>query len=395
MSIISDSLKRIKPSPTIAVTQKARELRAAGKDVIGLGAGEPDFDTPDNIKNAAIRAIKGGDTKYTAVDGTPALKKAIAKKFKRENKLNYSTAQITVGTGGKQVLYNTFMATLNKGDEVIIPAPFWVSYPDMVLLAGGKPKIVKCTEQEGFKLTAKKLKKAITKKTKWVIFNSPSNPTGAGYTKKEIQDLAKILIRNKKVHILSDDIYEHIKYDNFKFFTIAQISKLKDRTLTMNGVSKSYAMTGWRIGYAAGPKDIIKAIGKIQSQSTSNPSSISQAAAVEALNGNQGFIKKRSKAFKERRDFVVKSLNNIKGINCLTPNGAFYVFPSCKGLLNKKTRLKTDSEFVQKLLEKSNVAAVQGSAFGLDGYFRISYATSMQNLKRAMKRIKTFCESLG
>ena len=395
MSIISDSLKRIKPSPTIAVTQKARELRAAGKDVIGLGAGEPDFDTPDNIKNAAIRAIKGGDTKYTAVDGTPALKKAIAKKFKRENKLNYSTAQITVGTGGKQVLYNTFMATLNKGDEVIIPAPFWVSYPDMVLLAGGKPKIFKCTEQEGFKLTAKKLKKAITKKTKWVIFNSPSNPTGAGYTKKEIQDLAKILIRNKKVHILSDDIYEHIKYDNFKFFTIAQISKLKDRTLTMNGVSKSYAMTGWRIGYAAGPKDIIKAIGKIQSQSTSNPSSISQAAAVEALNGNQGFIKKRSKAFKERRDFVVKSLNNIKGINCLTPNGAFYVFPSCKGLLNKKTKLKTDSEFVQKLLEKSNVAAVQGSAFGLDGYFRISYATSMQNLKRAMKRIKTFCESLG
>ena len=395
MSIISDSLKRIKPSPTIAVTQKARELRAAGKDVIGLGAGEPDFDTPDNIKNAAIRAIKGGDTKYTAVDGTPALKKAIAKKFKRENKLNYSTAQITVGTGGKQVLYNTFMATLNKGDEVIIPAPFWVSYPDMVLLAGGKPKIVKCTEQEGFKLTAKKLKKAITKKTKWVIFNSPSNPTGAGYTKKEIQDLAKILIRNKKVHILSDDIYEHIKYDNFKFFTIAQISKLKDRTLTMNGVSKSYAMTGWRIGYAAGPKDIIKAIGKIQSQSTSNPSSISQAAAVEALNGNQGFIKKRSKAFKERRDFVVKSLNNIKGINCLAPNGAFYVFPSCKGLLNKKTKLKTDSEFVQKLLEKSNVAAVQGSAFGLDGYFRISYATSMQNLKRAMKRIKTFCESLG
>ena len=395
MSIISDSLKRIKPSPTIAVTQKARELRAAGKDVIGLGAGEPDFDTPDNIKNAAIRAIKVGDTKYTAVDGTPALKKAIAKKFKRENKLNYSTAQITVGTGGKQVLYNTFMATLNKGDEVIIPAPFWVSYPDMVLLAGGKPKIVKCTEQEGFKLTAKKLKKAITKKTKWVIFNSPSNPTGAGYTKKEIQDLAKILIRNKKVHILSDDIYEHVKYDNFKFFTIAQISKLKDRTLTMNGVSKSYAMTGWRIGYAAGPKDIIKAIGKIQSQSTSNPSSISQAAAVEALNGNQGFIKKRSKAFKERRDFVVKSLNNIKGINCLTPNGAFYVFPSCKGLLNKKTKLKTDTDFVQKLLEKSNVAVVQGSAFGLDGYFRISYATSMKNLKKAMQRIKVFCESLS
>ena len=395
MSIISDSLKRIKPSPTITVTQKARELRAAGKDVIGLGAGEPDFDTPVNIKNAAIRAIKSGDTKYTAVDGTPALKKAIVDKFKRENKLNYSNDQITVGTGGKQVLYNAFMATLNKGDEVIIPAPYWVSYPDMVLLAGGKPKIVKCSEQEGFKLTVKKLKKAITKKTKWVILNSPSNPTGAGYSKKEIQDLAKVLIRNKKVHILSDDIYEHIKYDNFNFFTISQISKLKDRTLTMNGVSKSYAMTGWRIGYAAGPKDIIKAIGKIQSQSTSNPSSISQAAAVEALNGSQGFIKKRTKAFKERRDFVVKSLNNIKGINCLTPNGAFYVFPSCKGFLNKKTKLKTDTDFVQKLLEESNVAVVQGSAFGLDGYFRISYATSMQNLKKAMERIKSFCESLS
>ena len=395
MSIISDSLKRIKPSPTIAVTQKARELRAAGKDVIGLGAGEPDFDTPDNVKNAAIKAIKSGDTKYTAVDGTPALKKAIIAKFKRENKLSYSADQITVGTGGKQVLYNAFMATLNKGDEVIIPAPFWVSYPDMVLLAGGKPKIVKCTEQEGFKLTPSKLRNAITKKTKWLILNSPSNPTGAGYTKKEIEELAKVLIKNKKVHILSDDIYEHIKYDNFNFYTIAQNSKLKDRTLTMNGVSKSYAMTGWRIGYAAGPKDIIKAIGKIQSQSTSNPSSISQAAAVEALNGNQGFIQKRSKAFKERRDFVVKSLNNIKGINCLTPNGAFYVFPSCKGLLNKKTNLKTDTDFVQKLLEKSNVAVVQGSAFGLDGYFRISYATSMQNLKKAMERIKTFCESLS
>ena len=395
MSIISDSLKRIKPSPTIAVTQKARELRAAGKDVIGLGAGEPDFDTPDNIKRAAIKAIKKGDTKYTAVDGTPNLKKAIVSKFKRENKLKYSTDQITVGTGGKQVLYNTFMATLNKGDEVIIPAPFWVSYPDMVLLAGGKPKIVKCTEQEGFKLTPKKLKKAITKKTKWVIINSPSNPTGAGYSKREIQDLAKVLIKNKKTYILSDDIYEHVRYDNFNFFTIAQISKLKDRTLTMNGVSKSYAMTGWRIGYAAGPKDIIKAIGKIQSQSTSNPSSISQAAAVEALNGKQGFIKTRANAFKARRNFVVKSLNDIKGINCLNPNGAFYVFPSCKGLLNKKTKLKTDTDFVQKLLEKENVAVVQGSAFGLDGYFRISYATSMQNLKKAINRIRSFCESLS
>ncbi len=395
MSIISNSLKRIKPSPTIAVTQKARELRAAGKDVIGLGAGEPDFDTPDNIKNAAIKAIRSGDTKYTAVDGTPALKKAIISKFKRENKLKYTLDQITVGTGGKQVLYNTFMATLNRGDEVIIPAPFWVSYPDMVLLAGGKPKIIKCTEQEGFKLTAKKLKKAITKKTKWLILNSPSNPTGAGYTKREIQNLANVLIKNKKVLILSDDIYEHVRYDNFNFFTIAQIPKLKDRTLTMNGVSKSYAMTGWRIGYAAGPKDIIKAVGKIQSQSTSNPSSISQAAAVEALNGKQGFIKTRAKAFRDRRNFVVKSLNNIEGIHCLTPNGAFYVFPSCKGLLNKKTKLKTDTNFVQRLLEKENVAVVQGSAFGLDGYFRISYATSMKNLKKAMSRIKSFCESIN
>ena len=395
MSIISNNLKRIKPSPTIAVTQKARELRAAGKDVVGLGAGEPDFDTPINVKNAAIKAIRDGDTKYTAVDGTPALKKAILKKFKRENKLNYKLDEITVGTGGKQVLYNTFMATLNKGDEVIIPAPFWVSYPDMVLLAGGKPKIVKCNEKDGFKITPAKLKAAITKRTKWIILNSPSNPTGSGYSKSEIQKLAKVLIKNKKVHILSDDIYEHVKYDNFKFFTIAQISKLKSRTLTMNGVSKSYAMTGWRIGYAAGPKEIISAIRKIQSQSTSNPSSISQAAAVEALNGKQDFIKKRAKSFKERRDFVVKSLNNIDGISCLKPNGAFYVFPNCKKLLNKRTKLKKDTDFVQKLLEKQNVAAVQGSAFGLDGYFRISYATSMAKLKIAMSRIKKFCEDLG
>ena len=395
MSIISNNLKRIKPSPTIAVTTKAREMRASGKDVIGLGAGEPDFDTPDNVKEAAIEAIKRGDTKYTAVDGTPHLKKAIVEKFKRENNLNYTTDQITVGTGGKQVIYNTFMATLNKGDEVIIPAPFWVSYPDMVLLAGGTPKIIKCEEKDGFKLSVKKLEKAISKKTKWLILNSPSNPTGAGYTKKEIEDLAKVLLKHKKIFILSDDIYEHIRYEGFDFFTIAQISKLKERTLTMNGVSKSYAMTGWRIGYAAGPKEIINAIRKIQSQSTSNPSSISQAAAVEALNGQQNFIKERAEAFKERRDFVVSSLNNIKGINCLTPNGAFYVFPSCKGLLNKKTKLKTDTEFVQKLLEKSMVAVVQGSAFGLDGYFRISYATSMENLKKAISRIKDFCESLN
>ena len=395
MSIVSNNLKRIKPSPTIAVSTKAREMRAAGMDVIGLGAGEPDFDTPENIKEAAMEAIKNGDTKYTAVDGTPALKKAIADKFKRENNLSYTTDQITVGTGGKQVIYNTFMATLNKGDEVIIPAPFWVSYPDMVLLAGGTPKIVKCDEKDSFKLSAKKLEKAISKKTKWLILNSPSNPTGAGYTKKEIEDLSKVLLKNKKIFILSDDIYEHIRYDNFNFFTIAQISQLKERTLTMNGVSKSYAMTGWRIGYAAGPKEIISAIRKIQSQSTSNPSSISQAAAVEALNGQQNFIKERAEAFKERRDFVVNSLNDIKGINCLKPNGAFYVFPSCKDLLNKKTKLKTDTEFVQKLLEKSMVAVVQGSAFGLNGHFRISYATSMKNLEKAISRIKDFCDNLN
>mgnify|MGYP003345331819 FL=1 len=395
MSIVSNSLKRIKPSPTIAVTSKAREMRAAGKDVIGLGAGEPDFDTPDNIKEAAIEAIKKGDTKYTAVDGTPALKKAIQAKFSRENDLSYELDQISVGTGGKQVLYNAFMATINKGDEVIIPAPYWVSYPDIVLLAGGKPKIIKCDEKNNFKLTPEKLKKAVSKKTKWIIINSPSNPTGSGYTKDEIIALSKILIKYKNLYILSDDIYEHITYDGFKFFTIAQIEKLKSRTLTMNGVSKSYSMTGWRIGYAAGPKEIIKAMAKIQSQSTSNPTSISQAAAVEALNGTQDFISERSNSFKERRNFVVDSLNNIKGISCLSPEGAFYVFPNCKKLLNKKTKLKTDKDFVEKLLEKAEVAVVQGSAFGLDGYFRISYATSMENLKKAMQRIKTFCDSLN
>ncbi len=395
MSIVSNSLKRIKPSPTIAVTSKAREMRAAGKDVIGLGAGEPDFDTPDNIKEAAIEAIKKGDTKYTAVDGTPALKKAIQAKFSRENNLSYELDQISVGTGGKQVLYNAFMATINKGDEVIIPAPYWVSYPDIVLLAGGKPKIVKCDEKNNFKLTPEKLAKAISKKTKWIIINSPSNPTGSGYTKDEIMGLSKILIKYKNLYILSDDIYEHITYDSFKFFTIAQIEKLKSRTLTMNGVSKSYSMTGWRIGYAAGPKEIIKAMAKIQSQSTSNPTSISQAAAVEALNGTQDFISERSNSFKERRNFVVDSLNNIKGISCLSPEGAFYVFPNCKKLLNKKTKLKTDKDFVEKLLEKAEVAVVQGSAFGLGGYFRISYATSMENLKKAMNRIKTFCDNLN
>ena len=399
MSIVSNSLKRIKPSPTIAVTSKAREMRAAGKDVIGLGAGEPDFDTPDNIKEAAIQAIKRGETKYTAVDGTPALKKAIQEKFSRENNLTYELDQISVGTGGKQVLYNAFMATLNPGDEVIIPAPYWVSYPDMVLLAGGKPKIVKCSEKNEFKITPAELKKAISKKTKWLIINSPSNPTGSCYTEEELEELSEILIKNKRIYILSDDIYEHITYDGFKFFTIAQIDALKDRTLTMNGVSKSYSMTGWRIGYGAGPKEIIKAMAKIQSQSTTNPSSISQAAAVEALNGTQEFIKTRTESFKERRDFVVKSLNKIKGLTCFKPNGAFYVFPNCKSCLNKKdikkNKIKTDKDFVESLLENAGVAVVQGSAFGLPGFFRISYATSIENLQKALAKIKEFCENLN
>ena len=399
MSIISDSLKRIKPSPTIAVTQKARELRAAGKDVIGLGAGEPDFDTPDNIKEAAIKAIKTGDTKYTAVDGTPILKQAIVDKFKRENNLNYTPDQITVGAGGKHVIYNLMMATLNKGDEVIIPAPYWVSYPDIVLLAGATPIVVECSEEQGFKLTAKDLEAAITNNTKWVILNSPSNPTGACYSEQEIKNLAHVLKRKPHVNVLSDDIYEHIIYEGFKFFTIAQIPELKNKVVTMNGVSKSYAMTGWRIGYAAGDKEVIKAIAKIQSQSTTNPSSISQAAAVEALNGKQEFIPIRSLAFQERRDFVVNSLNAIDGINCLKPDGAFYVFPNCKELIGKKDKngkkLENDTDFVQSLLENNNVAVVQGSAFGLDGFFRISYATSMENLEKAMGRIKEFCESLS
>ena len=399
MSIISDSLKRIKPSPTIAVSQKAKELKAAGKDVIGLGAGEPDFDTPENIKNAAIKAIKDGDTKYTTVDGTNALKEAIVKKFKRENNINYTVDQITVGAGGKHVIYNLMMSTLNKGDEVIIPAPYWVSYPDIVLLAGANPVVIECSEEQGFKLSAKDLESKINNNTKWLILNSPSNPTGACYSEQEIKNLSQVLKRNPHVNILSDDIYEHITYDGFKFFTIAQIPEIKNKVVTMNGVSKSYAMTGWRIGYAAGDKEIIKAIAKIQSQSTTNPSSISQAAAVEALNGKQDFISVRAKAFQERRDFVVNSLNAIEGINCIKPNGAFYVFPSCKGLIGKKDKngkkITSDTDFVESLLENNEVAVVQGSAFGLEGFFRISYATSMDKLQEAMKRIKLFCESLN
>ena len=399
MSIISDSLKKIKPSPTIAVTQKARELKAAGKDVIGLGAGEPDFDTPDNIKQAAIKAINDGDTKYTAVDGTPALKKAIVEKFKKENNLDYTTDQITVGAGGKHVIYNAMMATLNEGDEVIVPAPYWVSYPDMVLLAGGKPVIMECDEKQGFKINPIDLEKFITPKTKWIILNSPSNPTGACYSEQDIKAIAAILEKHNHVYILSDDIYEHVTYEGFKFFTIAQINSLKDRVLTMNGVSKAYSMTGWRIGYAAGPKDIVKAIAKIQSQSTTNPSSISQAAAVEALSGTQDFINERANSFQERRDFVVNALNAIDGIECLNPDGAFYVFPSCKGLMGKKdpngNEIKSDTDFVQSLLENSGIAVVQGSAFGLEGFFRISYATSMDNLKKAMDKISNFCKSLN
>ena len=395
MSFFSQRVSRIQPSPTISITAKAKKLKQEGKKIIDFSAGEPDFDTPDNIKQAAVKAIEDGQTKYTPVNGTKELIEAIIKKFKRENDLVFESDEITVGCGGKQVIYNALVATIEKGDEIIIPAPFWVSYPDMVLLAGGKPKIVKCSEKNEFKITPDELKKAIGKKTKWLIINSPSNPTGSCYTRSEIEELSKILIKNKNVYILSDDIYEHITYDDFKFFTIAQIKALKDRTLTMNGVSKSYSMTGWRIGYGAGPKDIIKAVAKIQSQSTTNPSSISQAAAVEALNGTQDFIKIRSDSFKERRDYVVETLNSINGLSCLKPSGAFYVFPNCKKLLGKKTKLKTDKEFVEKLLEKAEVAVVQGSAFGLDGYFRISYATSMENLKKALDRIKSFCESLN
>ncbi|WP_431854419.1 pyridoxal phosphate-dependent aminotransferase [Azospirillum sp.] len=399
MSILASRLSRIKPSPTIAVTNKARELKAAGRDVIGLGAGEPDFDTPDTIKDAAIKAIQAGDTKYTAVDGTPALKKAICAKFERENGLKYTADQITVGTGGKQVLYNALMATLNPGDEVIIPAPYWVSYPDMVELAEGTPVTVSCPAEQGFKLQAADLEKAITPKTKWLILNSPSNPSGAAYTWDEMKALTDVLVKHPHVWIMSDDMYEHLLYDGLKFCTPAQVEpSLYDRTLTVNGVSKSYAMTGWRIGYAGGPKELIKAIGVIQSQSTSNPSSVSQAAAVEALNGPQDFIKERAEAFRQRRDLVVSMLNQAKGIKCPTPEGAFYVYPSCAGTIGKTTPdgtvIKTDEDFVTALLETEGVAVVQGSAFGLAPHFRISYATSTAELEEACVRIQRFCGNL-
>ena len=399
MSFLSETLARVKPSPTIAVTNKARELKAAGKDVIGLGAGEPDFDTPQNIKDAAVRAIAEGKTKYTAVDGIPELKAAICAKFKRDNGLDYTPAQVTVGTGGKQVLYNALMATLNPGDEVVIPAPYWVSYPDMVLLAGGEPVIAEASSQTNYKLTPDQLEAAITPKTKWLIFNSPSNPTGAAYTREEIKALTEVLMRHPHVWIMSDDMYEHLVYDGFEFTTPAQVEPaLYDRTLTVNGVSKAYSMTGWRIGYAAGPEPLIKAIGKIQSQSTSNPCSISQWAAVEALNGPQDFIPVNNEMFKRRRDMVVAMLNDAEGITCPTPEGAFYVYPMIGGLIGKTSAggavISDDEAFATALLEETGVAVVFGAAFGLSPCFRISYATSDEALKEACSRIQAFCASL-
>ncbi len=400
MAFISDTLKKIKPSPTIAVTTKAKELEAAGKDVIGLGAGEPDFDTPDNIKQAAKIAIDKGQTKYTAVDGTPELKKAIVAKFKKENNIDYEPKNITVGTGGKQVIYNAFIATLNAGDEVIIPAPYWVSYPDIVNLAGGTHVTIECGDDVNFKLTAEKLEKAITKNTKWLVLNSPSNPTGTAYGFSELRAIADVLLKHPQVYVMSDDIYEHVVYDGFKFHTIVEVEpKLKERTLTINGVSKAYAMTGWRIGYGAGPFELIKAMATIQSQSTSNPCSIAQVATVEALNGTQDFIKPRNESFKRRRDLVVAGLNAIPGINCKNPEGAFYVFPSCKDLIGKRTPsgkvIANDTDFASYLLEDYLVAFVPGTAFGAEGYFRISYATSDEVLKRALERIKKAVEDLA
>jgi len=399
MSIIAESLSRIKPSPTMAVTQKAAELKAAGRDIIGLGAGEPDFDTPDNIKAAAIAAIEAGDTKYTAVAGTQALKEAIATKFKRDNGLDYASDQIIVGVGGKQVLYNALMASLNPGDEVIIPAPYWVSYPDMTLLADGTPVIVECGQEHGFKLQADKLENAITDKTKWLILNSPSNPTGAAYSRDDMKAVTDVLMRHTDVWVMSDDMYEHLVYDGFTFVTPAQVEPgLFDRTLTINGVSKSYAMTGWRIGYAGGPAELIKAMSKVQSQSTSNPCSVSQAAAVEALNGPQDFIAERNTVFAERRDMVVELINDIEGLTCLIPEGAFYVYPSCAALIGRKTPegkvLRGDGDFVTYLLEAEGVASVQGEAFGLSPYFRISYATSTEALSEACARIKRAVDAL-
>ena len=399
MPFLSAALDRVKPSATIAVTDKARALKAAGRNVIGLGAGEPDFDTPANIKLAAIHAIEAGKTKYTDVGGIPELKAAIIAKFQRENGLTYTPNQVVVSTGGKQVLYNALMATINPGDEVIIPAPYWVSYPEMVALAGGEPVPVVCTAEFGFKLQPAALEAAITPKTKWIILNSPSNPTGAAYSRAELKALTDVLVKHPQVWIMTDDMYEHLVYDDFAFFTPAQIEpKLFDRTLTVNGVSKAYSMTGWRIGYAGGPAELIKAMTTIQSQSTSNPSSIAQWAAVEALNGPQDFIPVNNETFKERRDLVVSMLNQARGISCPRPQGAFYVYPSCAGTIGKTSPtgrvIANDEDFVTELLETEGVAVVQGSAFGLGPAFRISYATKTTDLEDACKRIQRFCGDL-
>ena len=399
MSFLSVNLARVKPSPTVAITQTARELKEAGQDVIGLAAGEPDFDTPEHIKDAAIAAIHAGKTKYTAPDGIPELKVAICDKFRRENGLSYTPPQVSVSTGGKQVLYNALMATLNPGDEVIIPAPYWVSYPDMVLLAGGTPVIVETTLEDGFRITPEALEAAITPKTKWFLFNSPSNPTGAGYTRAQLGALTDVLLRRDHVWVMSDDMYEHLAYDDFTFCTPAEVEpKLYGRTLTVNGVSKAYAMTGWRIGYAAGPEPLIAAMRKIQSQSTTNPCSISQWAAVEALNGPQDFLAERCAAFKTRRNLVVDMLNTAPGISCPVPEGAFYVYPSVAGCLGKTSaggaRIDTDEDFATALLAETGVAVVFGAAFGLSPYFRISYATSDDVLHEACSRIVRFCEGL-
>ncbi len=399
MGFLSETLSRVKPSPTIAVTNKAAELKAAGRDVIGLGAGEPDFDTPQNIKDAGIAAINAGKTKYTAVDGIAELKQAICDKFQRDNGLRYSPSQVSVGTGGKQILFNALVATLNPGDEVIIPAPYWVSYPDMVLLAGGTPVPVEATIDTDFKLSAEQLEAAITPNTKWFIFNSPSNPTGAGYSHDELKALTDVLMRHPHIWVMTDDMYEHLVYDGFEFCTPAQVEPgLYDRTLTCNGVSKAYAMTGWRIGYAAGPEHLIAAMRKVQSQSTSNPCSISQIAAIEALNGTQDYIARNNEMFRRRRDLVVDALNKIDGITCPVPEGAFYVYPSIAGLIGKTTPNGTviadDETFATALLEETGVAVVFGAAFGLSPNFRVSYATSDDALTEACKRIQSFCASL-
>ncbi|WP_455473807.1 pyridoxal phosphate-dependent aminotransferase [Bartonella sp. B30(2025)] len=399
MAFIADKLSYIKPSATIAVSQKARNLKALGRDVIALSAGEPDFDTPDNIKNAAIEAIRRGETKYTPISGIPELRQAISAKFKRENNLTYKPEQIIVGTGGKQILFNALMATLNKGDEVIIPSPYWVSYPEMVAINGGTPVFVKTKAEFFYKLQPQDLESAITNKTKWFIFNSPSNPSGAAYTHDELKKLTDVLVKYPHVHILTDDIYEHLTYEGFTFVTPAQVEpELYDRTLTMNGVSKAYAMTGWRIGYAGGPQQLIKAMDIIQGQQTSGTSSISQWAAVEALNGPQDFIIQNKSIFQARRDLVVSLLNRTPGINCSTPEGAFYVYPSCAELIGKKTPegkvITNDEDFVLALLEAESVAVVHGSAFGLGPAFRISYATSEKLLEEACLRIQRFCNNL-